>query len=351
MASDDKAKDKEEEVEYAMSGIHPTEQTRDDALLYLSKVQHKFSDRPHIYNDLRDILTKFEAREVDTDDAINRVIKLFHCYSDLALGVNAFLPIGHQIDMRKHDEVKVTLRDVRDGSETKISLGRASPMSEVFKAYADVDAYCDHQEENGASKSNEYCFAWNGEKVNSNATPESLGLKDSDVVDVVDAQIPIFISLRDQIGREIMFKMKPTARLSKVVKAFANRYELSEDDIELCFKGVRISNYDESPFSLGMKNDDKIDVRLPPARLPLTIYLRQPEWRANIEAYKLNPLTRLSAAVARYVVRRGITASQIELSFGGAIIDINSTPIDVGLEDGDTLDIRAFGPNRIAGSD
>ena len=129
-------------------------------------------------------------------------------------------------------------------------------MSEVFKADADVDAYYGHQENGDDSKSNEYYFTWNGGKVNSAATPESLGLTDRDAIDVLTI---ITISLRcDQTGHEILCKLKPTPRLRKVVNAFASRYRLFENDIELYFNGVCISNYDETPLMLGIKNNDKI---------------------------------------------------------------------------------------------
>ena len=135
-AETDEATDVEKEVEDAMSRLHLTEPTQEDALLYLSKVQHTFSDHPDIYNEFRDILRKFKAGEIDTDDVINRVLDLFRGHDNLILGFNTFLPVGYRIEIRSNEEVNdeevnVTLQDdVGDGSNGAKPTTRLNEMGE-----------------------------------------------------------------------------------------------------------------------------------------------------------------------------------------------------------------------------
>jgi small ubiquitin-related modifier len=71
----------------------------------------------------------------------------------------------------------------------------------------------------------------------------------------------IQISLISQDGREVVFRLKHTTPFSKVVRSYCGREAVSPSSIRLLFDGRKISP-DDTPASLEMENDDKIDVML-----------------------------------------------------------------------------------------
>ena len=73
----------------------------EDALLYLDQVRIKFGDRPHIYNGFLEIMQKSKAQEMDTNELIHRIRRLFHGHIDMILGFNIFLPNGYKIEMNE----------------------------------------------------------------------------------------------------------------------------------------------------------------------------------------------------------------------------------------------------------
>lgn len=69
------------------------------------------------------------------------------------------------------------------------------------------------------------------------------------------------IRVVDQNGGEVFFKIRDTLPLSRLMKAYAERKGLGLTSIRFLFDGTRV-NDDATPKSLGMENDDVIDVVL-----------------------------------------------------------------------------------------
>ena len=76
--------------------------------------------------------------------------------------------------MRRDEAVKITLRDVLDGTEYQFALTRGSPMSRVFNAYAAREG----------TPVSDYAFLLDGALIYGEDTPETLELDENDVIAV-----------------------------------------------------------------------------------------------------------------------------------------------------------------------
>lgn len=69
------------------------------------------------------------------------------------------------------------------------------------------------------------------------------------------------IRVRDQHGGEVVFKVKRTTKMKRVLQAFCERKGWNPQEVRFAFDGQRV-NDDMSPEDLGMENNDSIDAFL-----------------------------------------------------------------------------------------
>mmetsp|Transcript_8403 Transcript_8403/g.34112 ORF Transcript_8403/g.34112 Transcript_8403/m.34112 type:complete len:92 (-) Transcript_8403:118-393(-) len=71
----------------------------------------------------------------------------------------------------------------------------------------------------------------------------------------------ISLKVKGQDGQEVFFKIKKTAKLGKMMKAYAERQAIGQDSIRFVFDGMRL-NENQSPAELDMEDNDEIDAFL-----------------------------------------------------------------------------------------
>lgn len=64
-----------------------------------------------------------------------------------------------------------------------------------------------------------------------------------------------------QNGNEIFFKMKPTTKLSRLMKAYCERQSISSSAVRFLYDGQRVQD-EQTPADLDMEENDIIDVVL-----------------------------------------------------------------------------------------
>ncbi|KAF2435833.1 ubiquitin-like protein [Tothia fuscella] len=113
-------------------------------------------------------------------------------------------------------------------------------------------------------------FLFEGQRVQDTDTPDSLGMENSDTIDVFEEQIggadnpadnSITITVRDVQGQEIAFKIKPHTQLGKVMNAYREKKGLSRQAVRFLIDGTQI-NDDNTPASLELEDGDIIEVFL-----------------------------------------------------------------------------------------
>jgi len=81
----------------------------------------------------------------------------------------------------------------------------------------------------------------------------------TDAVKKEDANAPINIKVLSSTGEEVFFKIKRSTKLSKLQGAYATKVGKDVSSIRFLYDGQRIAE-DETPDTLGMEDNDTIDV-------------------------------------------------------------------------------------------
>ncbi|KAJ1514095.1 Small ubiquitin- modifier 1 [Coelomomyces lativittatus] len=74
----------------------------------------------------------------------------------------------------------------------------------------------------------------------------------------------ITLKVRDQLGGEIEFRLKPSTRFSKLAKAYADKKNLRLHDLRFSVDGERIDfiSNDKTIQDLQLEDDDVIEVNI-----------------------------------------------------------------------------------------
>eukprot|EP00956_Cyclotella_meneghiniana_P026738 scaffold58585_cov65-Cyclotella_meneghiniana.AAC.2 len=136
-------------------------------------------------------------------------------------------------------------------------------------------------------------FLLDGDNIDPNGTPSTLGLEDYDQIDAIIEQIgcgprryttgsaecnhneailsnayakervneELTIIVRDQTCEETYFVIKATTRMEKILGAYASRKGVDACSLLFLIDGDRIDDY-ATPLSLKLEDQDKIDVLL-----------------------------------------------------------------------------------------
>jgi small ubiquitin-related modifier len=76
-----------------------------------------------------------------------------------------------------------------------------------------------------------------------------------------DAEGTLSIRVRDQNQGEVVFKVKRTTKMKRVLQAFCDRKGWQSNQVRFAFDGQRVDE-DMSPDDLGMESNDTIDAFL-----------------------------------------------------------------------------------------
>ncbi|CAG0879721.1 unnamed protein product [Cyprideis torosa] len=163
-----------------------------------------------------------------------------------------------------------------DSSEIYYHLKMSTPMGRLKHFYA----------ERLRTPVNSLRFLLDGRRINDDETPEQLGMKNNDVIQVCQAKFPgarslllrlqmagaeentgdrnaafdsITLKVVGQGFCEIHFRLKTSTQMGKIKNSYAERVGAPVNSLRFLFDGRRI-NDDETPEQLGMKNYDVIQV-------------------------------------------------------------------------------------------
>ncbi|CAI8583678.1 unnamed protein product [Vicia faba] len=78
--------------------------TFEDAIQFVMEVNDTFKYKRGKFAEFLKILNDCKARRIDLEDVKERLMELFKEHKYLLLGINAFLPPGHEISLPSDDE-------------------------------------------------------------------------------------------------------------------------------------------------------------------------------------------------------------------------------------------------------
>lgn len=164
-------------------------------------------------------------------------------------------------------ELPITIK-VRDqsGEEMFFKVKKGTAMKKIMQTFA---------ERKGVSVES-LRFSIDGERVNEGDTPKMLEMEDGDQIDVLLTQLgggldgnndtdetesdkPISLKVTDQAGEEMVFKVKKTTLMKKIMQAYADRKGIQMNAIKFNYDSVRIG-LDDTPKMLEMQDGDEINV-------------------------------------------------------------------------------------------
>ncbi|PBP24429.1 ubiquitin-like modifier, partial [Diplocarpon rosae] len=166
--------------------------------------------------------------------------------------------------------INIKVKDQME-AETFFKIKQKTKLGKVF------DAYCDRN----ALQRTTVRFLLDGQRIQDTDTPDSLQMEDGDMVDAVleqiggagievfkghcetkpDAEVPVHINIKvkDQAGQEVLFKIKKSTLLKKVMSAFCERQEVDPKAVRFLYDGTRLQEND-TPEGLEMEDQDCIEV-------------------------------------------------------------------------------------------
>jgi hypothetical protein len=149
----------------------------------------------------------------------------------------------------------------QDGDEMFFKVKRETKMGKIFDAYAQRKGIA----------SNSLKFMLDGERIQADNTPKMLELEDQDQIDVQIDQVgggedsegdgTLTLSVKDQTGAEMQFKVKKDTKLSRVMEAYASSKGVETNSLRFTIDGERIKA-DHTPKMLELEDGDQIDVSL-----------------------------------------------------------------------------------------
>ena len=128
----------------------------------------------------------------------------------------------------------------QDGDEMFFKVKKETKMGKIFDAYAQRKGIA----------SNSLKFMLDGERIQADNTPKMLELEDQDQIDVQIDQIgggedgdsdgTLMLSVKDQTGAEMQFKVKKDTKLSRVMDAYASSKGVETNSLRFTIDGERI---------------------------------------------------------------------------------------------------------------
>jgi hypothetical protein len=164
--------------------------------------------------------------------------------------------------------LNVSVRD-QDGNDLLFKIKKSTPLKKV------MDAYCERQGKNRTLVR----FLFEGSRVQDNDTPDSLELEDGDMIQVFleqqggegsQAGEPeedpvskhINVTVKDDSGQEVTFKLKKTTPLKKLMDAFARQQDKAPDTLRFYTPEGRRVIPEDTPDSIELEEGDVLDVHI-----------------------------------------------------------------------------------------
>lgn len=66
------------------------------------------------------------------------------------------------------------------------------------------------------------------------------------------------IKVKDRDNNEVLFKVKPTTKFSKMFDAFCSKMKINVDDVRFLFDGARLRG-EQCPNDVAMEDEDEVD--------------------------------------------------------------------------------------------
>ena len=162
---------------------------------------------------------------------------------------------GDTIDVEVNkDVIKVMMQDAttENGIDLFVNM-RTIRLSEIFQSYA---------ARRGIELSS-FEFYFKDEMIkNLTHTPMTLGLCDGSTIKVVDVgRLPVTVRIRDMDSRnDSIFTVKRRTRVEEIFQSYADREDVYLSNLVFYLDGEKIDDYNATPITLNLEDDDQIDV-------------------------------------------------------------------------------------------
>lgn len=149
------------------------------------------------------------------------------------------------------DVIRVIIQDGLGSLYYSMNLYRRNTLSELFEHYAET---------RGIELSS-YEFYFKDEMIkNLTDTPITLGLCDDGIIKVMPVPT-ITVRIRDMDSRnESMFNVKKKTRVENIFQEYADREDVYLSNLVFYLNGEKIDDYNATPITLKLEDDDQIDV-------------------------------------------------------------------------------------------
>ena len=141
----------------------------------------------------------------------------------------------------------------------------------------------------------------------------------------------ITIRIKDEGGDETFFKVRPTTKMSKIFKAFADRKMVALTSLIFSMNRDSIDGL-STPLSLQLQDQDRIDCH------PKTITIRIKDEGGDETFILVTQTTKMSKIFNAYADRKMVALTSLIFSMNRDSIDGLSTPLSLQLQDQDRID-------------
>jgi len=160
----------------------------------------------------------------------------------------------------------------------------------------------------------------------------------------------ITVKVRNQSGDEMIFKVKKTTKMSKIIDAYGQRTGLQSGTFRFMFDGQRVKD-DDTPKMLEMDENDQIDVLIealggadapadaPADGEPTTINIKVKDQSGDEMLFKVKKTTKMSKIMDAYAQRRGVGADNLRFVYDGQRVNKEATPKMMEMDDDDQIDV------------
>lgn len=163
--------------------------------------------------------------------------------------------------------ITLTVKDASGGTDKtmQFKVKKTTKFSKVFEAYA----------QRLGVQSASMRFIYEGKRVIADATPKFLEMEDNDEIEAMidqqgggadgekdgEAESTITLTVKDADGAEMHFKLKKTAKFSKIFDSYAARKGIEKKYFRFLNANELISG-EQTPKMLELEDGDVIDARI-----------------------------------------------------------------------------------------
>jgi small ubiquitin-related modifier len=153
----------------------------------------------------------------------------------------------------------------------------------------------------------------------------------------------ITVNIRGADGADTSFRLKRTAKVDKLLSAYASRIDANADELRILFDGVRLeggktlNDYDlEDGDTLDCLRDVRPDTAPNDSNTHITLIIRGTD--GTDTTFKFKRTTKFAKLKNAYAKRMGLHVSSLKLYFDGLSLEDEKTPHDYDMEDNDRIE-------------